>query len=769
MRDHAGFLFLYLYDSKVFEKLFNADKTLAEKFINAVKRAIEKLRQFFKENPTYARTEYGKALQEAMSKVENRVQELWDEAVAQGIRAENNNTSNVELKTRYSERDDILNHFGIPERKLSDYVFVQRNVYRTLDSNGFFNKSEKIGNNIRKYRIDTNVETGIVVETGKKGIKETFNFDNYGKYSKELKLQKLAVIDMLPEIIKNGHLVAENVPNYHKENSGVNFLYFQSDIKINDETISVKVAVKKSSQRNSFWVHSIVTNKKSTELAPDGATPDSGYKSLNAENTIPQSASKINTPDEKPSDRFDTDYLSAVERGDMKTAQQMVDEAAKAAGYDIHLYHGAKSGGGFTVFKDWQYFTKNKPYAERYTQRETGKGLYDVFVKSSRMFDTRNADDRAIFEQYRSEYGMSELTDNGLPDWTDGYDLSEIIEENNLDYDGIILNEGGDLVNGKPVSRGASFVIRKSSQIKSADPVTYDDDGKVIPLSERFNEEKEDIRYSDRFSNALTGAEWAKYNNAMKTGNDAGLRISDNSMLVECEEGNIYDYKFIIYDSSFEDNSIEKIYAIGGLSNNTPEARTIANYIEKMEDKGYDRQKILDRILRPYAEEFGFFLRRYNGKTGRYNHIGGTFTKSRADFVDKSNGTATFTAAGQIEKLKYQDRYNEYDDLFDMGEDLFEDSSKREILDELIEKYPDDALYIIKHAAEQTVENFLTNKNRCVALSACTAVLYINLRCSVFHLLAQERRRGLRELYLGGGGDFYAVAAEHYHSAHNVA
>ena len=31
----------------------------------------------------------GKALQEAMSKVENRVQDLWDEAVAQGIRAEN--------------------------------------------------------------------------------------------------------------------------------------------------------------------------------------------------------------------------------------------------------------------------------------------------------------------------------------------------------------------------------------------------------------------------------------------------------------------------------------------------------------------------------------------------------------------------------------------------------------------------------------------------------------------------------------------------------
>ena len=66
----------------------NYDKSFAERFINAVKRAIEKLRQFFKDNPTYARTEYGKALQDAMSKVENRVQELWDEAVAQGIRAD---------------------------------------------------------------------------------------------------------------------------------------------------------------------------------------------------------------------------------------------------------------------------------------------------------------------------------------------------------------------------------------------------------------------------------------------------------------------------------------------------------------------------------------------------------------------------------------------------------------------------------------------------------------------------------------------------------
>ena len=49
---------------------------------------------------------------------------------------------------------------------------------------------------------------------------------------------------------------------------------------------------------------------------------------LNSTNIISDNSQKINTPDKKSSDRVDTDYLSAVERGDMKTAQQMVDEAA---------------------------------------------------------------------------------------------------------------------------------------------------------------------------------------------------------------------------------------------------------------------------------------------------------------------------------------------------------------------------------------------------------------------------------------------------------
>jgi hypothetical protein len=43
---------------------------------------------------------------------------------------------------------------------------------------------------------------------------------------------------------------------------------------------------------------------------------------------------------------------------------------------------------------------------------------------------------------------------------------------------------------------GVEYVIFDAENIKSADPVTYDDDGNVIPLSERFNAEDDDIRRS---------------------------------------------------------------------------------------------------------------------------------------------------------------------------------------------------------------------------------------------------------------------------------
>ena len=226
------------------------------------------------------------------------------------------------------------------------------------------------------------------------------------------------------------------------------------------------------------------SSEKITGISLSGAQTEESLNSYYAQNK------------ESVKGKFSLDeaYRKAVSSGNVQEQQKLVEQAAKEAGYTKLFYHGSKKGGGFTTFKNWQYFTENKQYAQRYAGGENG--LYTTYVKMENTFDTRQAEARSLFNEARQELGLSKLQENGLPDWTDGYDLSEYIEENDLPYDSIILDEGGDMVNGKPVSRGLSYVIRNPEQIKSADAVTYDDAGNVIPLSERFNMEKKDIRYS---------------------------------------------------------------------------------------------------------------------------------------------------------------------------------------------------------------------------------------------------------------------------------
>lgn len=55
------------------------------------------------------------------------------------------------------------------------------------------------------------------------------------------------------------------------------------------------------------------------------------------------------------------------------------------------------------------------------------------------------------------------------------------------------------------------FAVFDPERIKSADPVTYDDNGNVIPLSDRFNKEKTYIRYSKQ-----TGMTQAAANEGVK-------------------------------------------------------------------------------------------------------------------------------------------------------------------------------------------------------------------------------------------------------------
>lgn len=112
----------------------------------------------------------------------------------------------------------------------------------------------------------------------------------------------------------------------------------------------------------------------------------------------------------------------------------------------------------------------------------------DRFTKESAgadYWDKNNVTAEEFVERMRSDL------ENGLTHaWTSIPDvMTEYLKS--LGYDGI-KDSGGK--NGGV--EHTVWVPFESEQVKSADPVTYDDDGKVIPLSERFNTEKEDIRFA---------------------------------------------------------------------------------------------------------------------------------------------------------------------------------------------------------------------------------------------------------------------------------
>ena len=204
--------------------------------------------------------------------------------------------------------------------------------------------------------------------------------------------------------------------------------------------------------------------------------------------SITENAEKSNPSDENSSEKFsekrfalpETDsegsFLSPEQR-EFFADTKVLDENGNL----MVMYHGTPNG-THTTFRSGSYFTPDAAYADKYqnpgaSTLSTGKTAsnpktYKVYLNITKPFDTRNATERDIFRnEYYRKYGTgAPLSESGLPDWTDGMDLQEFIEEMGYDYDGLILDEGGTGGYGdEVVSRGLSYVTFSSEQVKDVD------------------------------------------------------------------------------------------------------------------------------------------------------------------------------------------------------------------------------------------------------------------------------------------------------------
>lgn len=230
----------------------------------------------------------------------------------------------------------------------------------------------------------------------------------------------------------------------------------------------------------------------------------------------------------------DQEYFVAIDSKEDENIQQLVDDAAKKAGYTIGpVFHGTDSdieefntdGKGKT--KDsGVFFTNNKAIAEGY-----GKNVMAVYLNlNGPTVDAqgRNWNDMKVWVAYDydgeelGEYetekeALDEAGENGKAidhavtlseDGTylvrdyDNPDSSatttdELAKEaRSRGYDSITFQNIIDSAS-KELDFGLSdhvrapssvFVAFSPNQIKSADPITYDQNNKVIPLSKRFTD-----------------------------------------------------------------------------------------------------------------------------------------------------------------------------------------------------------------------------------------------------------------------------------------
>ena len=211
----------------------------------------------------------------------------------------------------------------------------------------------------------------------------------------------------------------------------------------------------------------------------------------------------------------DTAYTTAVESGNTEDAQRLVDEAAEealensearltdrgefrmGAGKLATVYHATYND--FTVFDRAKLGENTDAYASDESTAATAHlGFWFNTQPLSQSASYAGGKDVKAYlnaENIYNAHSLEQLTGEIEQQWDEELTPEENAEEyvdglKAQGYDGIVLKD--------EEFGGTSFVVFDPEQIKSAEAITYDDAGNVIPLSERFNSRSNDIRYSMR-------------------------------------------------------------------------------------------------------------------------------------------------------------------------------------------------------------------------------------------------------------------------------
>ena len=351
---------------------------------------------------------------------------------------------------------------------------------------------------------------------------------------------------------------------------------------------------------------------------------------------------------------MDAEYMKAVKSGDLDTAQRMVDETADrvmknskvrdSQGKLIRVTH--YSPNEFTTFDpqkigsstDWGVFGRGFYFSNK-DHRLYGKNRYEGYLNLENPFIINGAEEAYAYKEAIADFAGVQYYEVGKKE-TDEY-TDYLISQG---YDGVIYNDTFSGFN--------EYVAFYPYQFKLADVVdveTKDDNGNLIPLSERFNPEKDDIRFraaNDNqaifVSNAAKAVEgikqekatpeqWLKMiekNGGLKAGEDKWMGLSDwlkdsdkktltKQEVLDFVNENMIQIEEVHYAAGAEDDA-ENTYAMIERILQEKFGKYIAEYYEQNSGEdddlygGDSYEYAMDKLREEMNDEFPYAIERSN-------------------------------------------------------------------------------------------------------------------------------------------------------------
>lgn len=360
-----------------------------------------------------------------------------------------------------------------------------------------------------------------------------YNPDLYGQNQKKTRPYNWVLINTKDEKGNNRTVLLEVNPN--KDNVEIVHWHFVDERGLEK--------IKKQADREDGQLLILPSDKEEVGALSDPTVNLSAAKIDNSSETTKENGEKFSLKDDE--------YLKAVENGDMEKAQKMVNEAAEAAGYSTDSsYQGTSAFNGSAPWGNGYFLTKEERKEAWDNDEYDGDQTLGDYIH--RGIDAMNLDFIALDPRnYRAADPMrKEAIDNvrnaiqkksetitmyrSVPSdvkegsfrngdwvtpsrayavenakvhgWGDNFNIIEQkVPVDEIWWDGNDIAEWGygreeDYVND------TDFAYKNTkNNRKLLDAVTYDDNGNVIPLSQRFNENNSDVRYSLKDEKTMFG------------------------------------------------------------------------------------------------------------------------------------------------------------------------------------------------------------------------------------------------------------------------